>query len=224
MLTPEDITELKPKFEKIQSHLNLALGKGEADISEDACGHYIVALSLMEELVDETKQKQGHSVGEALKRVVDSAKSPEGVGVAGGLSAAAASLSLTGLGGFGLAAGGTAVGISGLAGAAVATGGAGLAGAAALYLAYKGGAATLESGLGQKIVEEATSAGKNTTEKTRAAGKKVAERLDKIRIVDQATSAGKNTTEKTRAFGRKTAERLKKMRNTRSKEYDPSEA
>ena len=162
MLTPEDIEKLKPKFEEIHRHLDIALIESDSDIPEDACGHYIAALALMEELVDEVTQKEGHGVKEALNRLVDAANSAEGAGVAGLGIAAASSLSFTGLGGFGLAAGGTAIGISGLAGATVATGGAGLAGAAALYLAYKGGAAALDTELGEKVVDQAAAAGKKT--------------------------------------------------------------
>ena len=190
MLAPEEIKELKPKFEEINNLLNLAAIKSGEDISEDACGHYIEVLRLMEELVDEIRQKEGHSVKEALKRVMDTANSAEGAGVAGGLGAAAASLSFTGLGGFGVAAGGTAVGLSGLAGATVATGGAGLAGAAALYLAYKAGATALESELGQKVVDQATSASKRTTQRARSVGSKAAEHLSKMRNVRKSKDDG----------------------------------
>ena len=155
MLTSEEIKELKPAFETIHHRIGVALQSSEQDITDEACGHYIAALLLMEELVENIAQEEGHSIREALKRVADAANSPEGAGVAGGLGGAAAALSFTGLGGFGLAAGGTAVGVSGLAGATVASGGAALAGAAALYLAYKGGAAALESELGQSVVSRA---------------------------------------------------------------------
>ena len=190
MLTPEEIKELKPKFEEINNLLNLATSKSEEDFSEEACGLYIKALLLMEELVDEIGQKEGHSVKEAFKRVMDTANSAEGAGVVGGLGAAAASLSFTGLGGFGLAAGGTAVGLSGLAGATVATGGAGLAGAAALYLAYKAGSAALESEPGQKVVDQATSASKRTAQRARSVGKKAAERLSKMRDARRSKDDG----------------------------------
>ncbi len=160
MLTPEGIEKLRPKFEAIRRQLNLALLKGGPESSEEACGHYIASLVLMEELLDEVSEKEGHGVKEALRQVAKSANSAEGVGVAGGVGAAASALSFTGLGGFGLAAGGTAVGVSGLLGATVLTGGAGLAGAAALYLAYKGGAAALETEVGQKVADRAADAGK----------------------------------------------------------------
>ena len=194
MLTSEEIKELKPKFEEINNLLNLAAIKSEKDISEEACGHYIEALRLMEELVDEITQKEGHSVKEALKRVIDTANSAEGAGVAGGLGAAAASLSFTGLGGFGVAAGGTAVGLSGLAGATVATGGAGLAGAAALYLAYKAGATVLESELGQKVVDQTTSASKKTIQGAKSVGSKAAERLNKMRDARRPKDNGSSKT------------------------------
>ena len=195
MLTPEDIRELKPQleeiyhhldsalqFEEIHRHLDSATTKSDSEgISDEACGYYIAALALMEDLVEVVNQKDGHGIKGALKWVVDSAKSPEGAGVAGGLGAGAWMLSFTNLGGFGLAAGGTAVGMSGLAGATVATGGASLAGAAALYLAYKGGAAALETEPAQKLVDQAAAAGKKTAAQATSVGKKAAEGLNKMR-------------------------------------------
>jgi hypothetical protein len=183
MLTPEDIEKLKPKFEEIHRHLDTALIRSDADIPEDACGHYITSLALMEELVDAVTKKEGYGTKEALKRVVDAVNSAEGAGVAGLGIGAASSLSLTGLGGFGLAAGGTALGVSGLAGATVATGGAALAGAAALYLAYRGGAAILETELGQNVVDQAAAAGKKSAEQAKSIGKRAAEGLNEMRNV-----------------------------------------
>ena len=181
MLTPEDVKELKPKFEVIHHRLGVALEGSEQDLTEEACGHYIAALFLMEELVEEITQEEGHSVGEAMKRVVGAANSPEGAGVAGGLGGAAAALSFTGLGGFGIAAGGTAVGMSGLAGATVASGGAALAGAAALYLAYKGGSAALETDLGQKAAGHVADAGSKAAEQAKSVGSKAKEGLSRFR-------------------------------------------
>ena len=177
MLTPEDVKELKSKFEVIHHRIGVALDESEQEITEEACGHYIAALLLMEELVEEVTQEEGHSVKEALKRVAGAANSPEGVGVAGGLGGAAAALSFTGLGGFGVAAGGTAVGISGLAGATVASGGAALAGAAALYLAYKGGSAALETDLGQKAAGHVADVGSKAADQAKSIGKKATEGL-----------------------------------------------
>ena len=157
MLTPEDMEELRPKFEEIRRLLNKAYVDRGPDISVDApglsvasYGYYIASLPLMRKLVVEVIAEEGHSVRDAFKRVADAANSPEGAGVIGGVAAGVAVPTfITGLGGFGIAAGGTAVGIAGLAGAAAATGGVGLAGAAALYLAYKGSAAALETEVGQ---------------------------------------------------------------------------
>ena len=95
MLTPEDVKELKAKFEAIHHRIGVALDESEQEITEEACGHYIAALLLMEELVEEVTQEEGHSVKEALKRVAGAANSPEGVGAAGGLGGAAAALSFT---------------------------------------------------------------------------------------------------------------------------------
>ena len=181
MLTPEDIEELKPKFEEIRRFLNRAYISSEPEVTEEACGYYVEALGLMEVLVDEVTQEEGHSVREALKRVGGAANSPEGASVAGGLGGAAAALSFTGLGGFGVAAGGTAVGVSGLAGATVASGGAALAGAAALYLAYKGGAAALETELGQKTAGHVADVGSKAADQAKSIGKKATEGFSRFR-------------------------------------------
>ena len=201
MLTPEEIKELKPKFEAIHHSLGVALEGSEQDITEEVCGHYITALLLMEELVEEITQKEGHSVKEAWKRVVGAANSPEGAGVAGGLGGAAAALSFTGLGGFGIGAGGTAVGMSGLAGATVASGGAALAGAAALYLAYKGGSAALETELGQKAAGHVADAGSKAAEQAKSIGNKATEGFGRSgsKAAEQAKSIGNKATE---GFGR----------------------
>ena len=179
MLTPEDIKELKPKFEAIHRHLNVALIKSGADVTEDAAGHYIASLALMEDLVDEVTEKEGHSIKEAFMRVVD--PSAEKAGLVGGVTAAITSLSFTGLGGFGIAAGGTAVGVAGLTGAAVATGGTALAGGAALYLAYKGGSMALETEIGQKVVEQAAVTGKRSAEQAKEIGKRAADGIGRMR-------------------------------------------
>ena len=179
MLTPEDIKELKPQFEEIHRHLNVALIKSGEDIPDDAAGHYIASLALMEELADEVTQKEGHSIKEALMRVVD--PSAEKAGLVGSVTAAIASLSFTGLGGFGIAAGGTAVGVAGLTGAAVATGGTALAGGAALYLAYKGGSMALETEVGQKVVEQAVATSKKSAEQAKVVGRRATEGINRMR-------------------------------------------
>ena len=179
MLTPEDIKELKPKFEAIHRHLNVALIKSGADVTEDAAGRYIASLALMEDIVDEVTEKEGHSIKEAFMRVVD--PSAEKAGLVGGVTAAITSLSFTGLGGFGIAAGGTAVGVAGLTGAAVATGGTALAGGAALYLAYKGGSMALETEIGQKVVEQAAVTGKRSAEQAKEMGKRAADGIGRMR-------------------------------------------
>ena len=177
MLTPEQLDDLKPEFEKIHQHLTAAFEESEGTASDVASGHFIAALAIMEVLVERVSQEQGHSVTEALKRVADAANSAEGAGVAGGVAGAASALAFTGLGGFGVAAGGTAVGVAGLTGAAVASGGAALAGAAALYLTYKGGAAALETDLGQRVANVATEAGRIGAEQVVSAGKRTKEGL-----------------------------------------------
>ncbi len=169
----------KPHFEQIHRHLNIALIKSGADIPDAAAGRYVASLLLMEELVDEFTQKEGRSVKEAFMRVVD--PSAEKAGLVGGLGAAAASLSFTGLGGFGIAAGGTAVGVAGLTGAAVATGGTALAGGAALYLAYKGGSMALETEVGQKVAEQAADTGRKSVEQAKVVGKRTKEGISRIR-------------------------------------------
>ena len=179
MLTPDDLKELKPKFEEIHRQLNVALIKSGKDIPDAAAGHYVVSLALMEELVDEVKQKEGHSIKEALMRVVD--PSAEKAGLVGSVAAATASLSFTGLGGFGIAAGGTAVGVAGLTGAAVATGGTALAGGAALYLAYKGSSMALETELGQRVVQQTAATGKKSAEQAKVMGKRAADGIGKMR-------------------------------------------
>ena len=158
MLTPEDMEELRLRFEEIRRRLNSAYVDRGPDISVDApslsaasYGYRIASLPLMRKLVDEVALEEGHSVRDAFKRVADAVNSPEGAGVIGGVAAGATVPTfITGLGGFGIVAGGTAFGVAGLAGAAAATGGVGLVGAAAAYLAYKGGATALETEVGQK--------------------------------------------------------------------------
>ena len=183
MLTPEDFEELKPTFEEIRRLLSAARIAGQRyGKLEVAYGYYIVALGHMENLVDEVEKKQGHKVMDVLKRVGNVANSPEGAGTIGAVAAGASVPTLvTGLGGFGIAAGGTAFGVAGLAGAAMATGGAALAGAAAAYLVYKGGAATLETELGQKAKDRVVTTGRESLEQAKYVGRGVRQSLGKVR-------------------------------------------
>ena len=183
MLTPEDFEELKPTFEEIRRLLSAARIAGQRyGKLEEAYGYYIVALGHMENLVDEVEKKQGHKVMDVLKRVGNVANSPEGAGTIGAVAAGASVPTLvTGLGGFGIAAGGTAFGVAGLAGAAMATGGAALAGAAAAYLVYKGGAATLETELGQKAKDRVVTTGRESLEQAKYVGRGVRQSLGKVR-------------------------------------------
>ena len=168
MLTPEDFDELKPRFEEVRNLLETANAEGTSDDEARDC--YLGALALMESLVEGVSEKQGYSVKDAfLKRVGSAANSPEGAGVIGGVAAGAAVPTLvTGLGGFGIAAGGTAFGVAGLAGATAATGGAALAGAAGAYLLYRAGAAALETELGQKAKDQAGSFGEDAIGRARS--------------------------------------------------------
>ena len=183
MLTPEDFEELKPGFEEIRRLLNSAyITSSNHGMSDEACGYYMLALGHMENLVEEVEKKQGHSVKDALKRVGNVANSPEGAGVIGGVVAGASVPAfVTGLGGFGIAAGGTAFGVAGLAGAAAATGGVALAGAAGAYLLYKGGAATLETELGQVAKDQVVSRGKETFEQAKSVGRGVRGGFGRVR-------------------------------------------
>ena len=183
MLTPEDFEELKPTFEEIRRLLSAARIAGQRyGKLEEAYGYYIVALGHMENLVDEVEKKQGHKVMDVLKRVGNVANSPEGAGTIGAVAAGASVPTLvTGLGGFGIAAGGTAFGVAGLAGAAMATGGAALAGAAAAYLVYKGGAATLETELGQKAKDRVVTTGRESLEQAKYVGRGVRQSLGNVR-------------------------------------------
>ena len=111
MLTPEDMEGFKPEFEQIVWHLLVVLAPDmNRDLPEDeVMGHGIEALRRMENLVGEVHEKQGgQRIQEILKGAAEKVKSAEGAGVVGGLASAIASLSATGLGGFGVAAGGTA--------------------------------------------------------------------------------------------------------------------
>ena len=183
MLTPEDFEELKPKFEDIRQLLNAGHTiSSDHGMSDEACGYYTLALGHMETLVEEVEKKQGHSVMDALKRVGNVANSPEGAGVVGAVVAGTSVPTLvTGLGGFGIAAGGTAFGVAGLAGAAAATGGVALAGAAAAYLVYKGGSATLKTELGQRAKDQVVTTGKEAMEQAKSAGHGVRGSLGKVR-------------------------------------------
>ena len=172
MLTPEDLATLKPRFEEIRKLLEAANAESSGDeLSDETRGCYLGALTLMESLVEDVSKKQGYSVKDAfLKRVGSAAKSPEGAGVIGGVAAGAAVPTfVTGLGGFGVAAGGSAFGVAGLAGATAATGGAALAGAAGAYLAYRAGAAMLDTELGQKAKDSAKSTGEDAIGRARSA-------------------------------------------------------
>ena len=182
MLTPEDFEELKPRFEEIRQLLNSAYAASEPDITDEACDYYTTALALMEKLVEDVTQEEGHGVIDALKKVADAANSPEGAGVIGGVAAGAAVPAfVTGLGGIGIAAGGTAFGVAGLAGAAAATGGVGLAGAAGAYLLYRGGAAAVESELGQKAAGHVADAGSKAAEQAKSVGDRAKEGLSRFR-------------------------------------------
>ena len=183
MLTAEDFEELKPTFEEIRRLLSAArIAVQRYGKLEEAYGYYIVALAHMENLVDEVEKKQGHKVRDVLKRVGNVANSPEGAGTIGAVAAGASVPTfVTGLGGFGIAAGGTAFGVAGLAGAAMATGGAALAGAAAAYLVYKGGAATLETELGQKAKDRVVTTGRESLEQAKDVGRGFRQSLGKVR-------------------------------------------
>lgn len=183
MLTPKDFEELEPKFEEIRCLLSAARVAGKRyGRFEEAYGYYVVALGHMENLVDAVEKKQGHKVIDALKRAGNVANSPEGAGAIGAVAAGASVPTLvTGLGGFGIAAGGTAFGVAGLAGAAVATGGAALAGAAAAYLLYKGGAATLETELGLKAKNRVVTTGRESLQQAKYVGRGVRQGLGKAR-------------------------------------------
>ena len=179
-LSAEDIKELKPRFERIHWFLNIASIKRGADMTEDAAGDYIMSIVLTEGLADEVIQKQLESDKGTFSRAFT--PSAGKAGAAGGATAAIASLSFTGLGGFGIAAGGTAVGVAGLTGATIATGGTALAGGAALYLAYKGVSMAYETETGQKVAEQVATTGQNAVEQATTTGKK---------SVDQARTLGK---------------------------------
>ena len=183
MLTPEDFEELQPKFEEIRQLLNTGYIVSSHDgMSDEACDYYTLALCHMETLVEEVEKKQGHSVIDALKRVGNVANSPEGTGVVGGVVAGASVPTfVTGLGGFGIAAGGTAFGVAGLAGAAAATGGVALAGAAGAYLVYKGGAATLKTELGQRTKDQVVTTGKEALEQAKSVRRGVRDGFGRVR-------------------------------------------
>lgn len=165
-LVPEDFESLQPKFDGIVSYLTAA-----RETPEESTDDYIAAILLMEEVVDEVKDVQGESLHHTFRERVDALAPAEKAAMFGGLGAGALSvLSVTGLGGFGIAAGGTAFGVAGVAGAAVATGGAGLVGAAGLYLLYRGGEAAAKTDVGQRAVGQA-----------RQISKRAADRLNRLR-------------------------------------------
>ena len=187
MLTPEDFGELGPKLEEIRQLLEFARAASEQGLTDEAHGYYTWAMVLMEELVDEVDQKQGHSIRDALKRIAEAANSPEGAGAIGGVAAGASVPAfLTGLGSVGIAAGGTAFGL----GVAAASGGVGLAGAAAAYLAYRAGAKMLETEPGKNAVTLAREATKAATEQVKSAGSNAAEGVRRVR--DRLTRGGDN--------------------------------
>ena len=174
MLTPEDIHEFKADFEAIQFHLAAYLDDGlNKGLSEDEkAGYALEAMRLMESLLAKVHEKQGgHTIQAVLSRAAEIAKGEGGkvAAGAGALAGAIASLSTTGLGGFGVVAGGTGMGIAGATGAAVASGGVALAGGAALYLVYRGGSAALS-----------TDAGKSAKDRTRRVGKSVKDRTGRF--------------------------------------------
>ena len=159
-LGPEDFETLQPKFGAMEYYLAAA-----KEPSEESSDDYIVAIMLMEEVVDEVQKIQGKSLREAIKDRIEVLAPEEKAAVLGGLGAGALSLlSITGLGGFGIAAGGTAFGVAGVAGAAVATGGVGLAGAAGLYVLYKGGSAALNTETGQTATKRVQGAAQSAAD------------------------------------------------------------
>ena len=139
MLTPEDLEHLKPEFEEIVWHLRVVLDPELNDgLSEDeVAGYGTRGIALMEDLVEKVRERQG---GRSIRDILGNVRPEERAGIIGAMAGVIASLSATGLGGFGVAAGGTAAGVAGLAGATVASGGVALGAGAAFYLAYKTGA------------------------------------------------------------------------------------
>ena len=159
-LGTEDFENLQPKFSAIENYLAAARER-----SEESSDDYIVAIMLMEEVVDEVQKIQGKSLRETVKERVEALAPAEKAAVLGGLGAGALSmLSVTGLGGFRIAAGGTAFGVAGIASAAVATGGVGLAGAAGLYVLYRGGSAALNTEMGQSASKRVQDAAQNAAD------------------------------------------------------------
>ena len=183
MLTPEDLETLEPKFEEIRRLLGAArIARKRYGESEEAYGYYVVALGHMENLVEEAESKQGHKVMDALRRAGDVANSPEGAGAIGAVAAGASVPAfVTGLGGFGVVAGGTAFGVAGLAGATAATGGVALAGAAAAYLSYRAGAAALETEPGQRAKDQVVTRGREAVDQAKSMGRDVRQGLSRVR-------------------------------------------
>ena len=144
MLTPEDIEGLKPELEEIAWHLMVVSDPElNADLSKDeVAGYAIRAMQLMEELVEKVEGMQG---GRSIRQILGNLRAEERAGVLGAITGAIASVSATGLSGFGIAAGGSAAGVAGMAGATLASGGAALGAGAAFYLAYKTGMAATGS-------------------------------------------------------------------------------
>ena len=121
----------------------------------------------MEIRVAEVHEKQG---GHSIQDILDRAKKVGGDKAAAGtgaLAGAIAALKVTGLGGFGVVAGGSgAWGLAGATWAAVASGGATLAGGAALYLVYRGGARALRTDAGEAFKKRVGDAGKDIKNRT----------------------------------------------------------
>ena len=65
MLTSEDFKELKPQFEEIHRHLNVALIKSGVEIPHEACVHFFAALLLSERLVQQIEQVMWHRLSNA---------------------------------------------------------------------------------------------------------------------------------------------------------------
>ena len=149
-------------MEKIRRLLNAAyiISEGKDPIPDEAWVYYAVALTLMQDLIEEIAQEEGQSVMDRVRRGIDTMKPEERAGALGALGGAGLALFKTGGLGFGIATGGGAFGVAGVAGGVVASGGVGLAGAAALYLAYKGLDAGRKTELGENLKDRAAGFGR----------------------------------------------------------------
>ena len=105
MLTPEDIERFKPEFEEIVWHLRVVLDPElNAGLSEDeVTGYAMRGIALMEDLVEKVSEKQD---GRSIRDILGNVRPEERAGIIGAMAGVIASLSATGLGGFGIAAGG----------------------------------------------------------------------------------------------------------------------